>query len=182
MAHQIFRRFSSLFALTLVSATIALAQSPTVREDLGAAASDSWQTAQSAGPSRGELFVVTLNQPHRRQACRIQSFTQDKLVCSRQFGGPRTYLAQDVLALIVPGDHGLKIRLALGINGALAAAIWGTVVLAAICPACAVATGIVALCLFGAAGAILIGDEQPERLLYLAPGEQLTGKLHALQP
>lgn len=182
MAHQIFRRIPSLFALALVSATVALAQSPSSREDIGPAANDSWQTAQSAGPSRGELIVVTLNQPRRRQACRIQSFTGDKLVCSREFGRPRTYLPQQVLALILPGDHGLKIHMVLWTNAALAAAIWGTVVLAATCPACAAATGVAALCLFAAATAILIGEEQPDRLLYLAPGQQLTGKLRALQP
>jgi len=53
--------------------------------------------------------------------------------------------------------------------------------LAAPCPACAVVTGIVALLLFGAAGAILVGDNQPDRLLYLAPGQQLTGKLRFVQ-
>ena len=70
----------------------------------------------------------------------------------------------------------------LGANAGLGAAIWGTVVLAATCPACAVATGITALFFFGAAGAILIADDQPDRLLYLAPGQELTGKLRSVQP
>lgn len=182
MPQQTFRYIFSVFALALVSSTIARAQSPGAREAFGPPAADAWQAAQSVGPSRGELLVVTLNQPHRRQHCRIRFFTPDKLVCSRNFGGPRTYLPQQVLALILPGDHGQNIRLVLGINGALAAAIWGTVLLAATCPACAVATGVAAVCLFAAAGAILSGDEQPDRLLYLAPGQQLTGKLRFLQP
>ena len=62
-------------------------------------------------------------------------------------------------------------------NGGMGAAIWGTVVLAATCPACAVGTGIVAFVLFGFAGAIAFTDDQPDRLLYLAPGQQLSRKL-----
>ena len=169
----------TLFLLALVFATTALAQSPSPE---GPATSSTWQSAQWAGSSMGRLFVVTLDQPHRRQTCRVRSFTLDKLVCSRAIGGPRTYLPQQVLALILPGDHGLKLRIVLGLNAALGTAIWGTVVFAATCPACAVATGIAAFLLFAAAGAILIGDGQPDRLLYLAPGQQLTGKLRFIHP
>jgi len=144
--------------------------------------SNSWQVAQSANSSKDRLFVVTIDKPERRQTCHVRSFTLDKLVCSRAIGGSRTYLRQQVVALILPGDDGLKLRLVLGLNGGLGAAIWGTVVLAATCPACAVATGVAALFFFGAAGAVLIGDDQPDRLLYLAPGQQLTGKLRFVQP
>jgi hypothetical protein len=112
-----------------------------------------------------------------RQTCRVQSFTNDKLVCSRAIGGPRTHLPKQVAALILPGDGSLKLKLMLGLNGGSGAAIWGTVVLAAACPACAVATGVVALVLFCAAGAIGMGDDQPDRLLYLAPGQTLSRKL-----
>jgi hypothetical protein len=65
----------------------------------------------------------------------------------------------------------------LGLNAGIGAAIWGTVVLAPICPACAVATGIQAFFFFGAAVNILICDYKPNRLLYLAPGQQLSKKL-----
>jgi hypothetical protein len=184
MLQRAIRRILALFVIALVSATITLAQSPTSPETLTVPTrtGNTWQAAQLVGSSKGKLFVVTLDQPHRRQACRIQSFTLDKLVCSRAIGGPRTYLPQQVLALILAGDNGLKLRLVLGLNGGSAAAIWGTVVLAATCPACAVGTGIVALLLVGAAGAVLIGDDQPDRLLYLAQGQQLTGKLRFVQP
>ena len=169
------------FALALVPATIALAQSPTLPEPPAVTTSITWQVAQSVGSSEGKLFVVTLDQPQRQQVCRIKSFTPDRLVCSRSIGGPRTYVPQQVAALILPGDDDLKLRLGLGLNGGLAAAIWCTVVLAATCTACAVATGIAALLLFSAAGAVGIGDDQPDRLLYLAPGQQLTGKLRFVQ-
>jgi hypothetical protein len=171
------------FVLGPISATIALAQSPTSTIEIPVVSSQgTWEVAQQLAFSKEKLFVVTLDQPHRRQTCRIQSFTVDKLVCSRGISGLRTYLPEQVLALILPGDGDLKLRLLLGFNGGLAAAIWSTVVLAATCPACAVATGIVALLLFGAAGAVLVGDDQPERVLYLASGQQLTGKLRYIRP
>jgi hypothetical protein len=175
------RHIFTLFALALVCATVTRAQSPTSTGALLVPPYNTWQVAQQVGSSKGKLFVVTLDQPNRRQTCRIQSFTRDKLVCSRALGGPRTYLPQQVVALILPGDGALKLRLMLGLNGGLGAAIWGTVVLAAACPACAVATGIAAFFCFGAAGAIGMGDDQPDRLLYLAPGQQLSGKLGFVQ-
>ena len=170
MAQRIIRRIFVLFVLGLVSATIALAQSLTsIVEIPVAATSHTWEDAQSDGSSKGKLFVVTVDHPQRRQACHVQSFTQDKIVCSHAIGGARTYLRQQVAALILPGDGELKLRVVLGLNGGLGAAVWGTVVLAATCPVCAVATGIAAYFFFGAAGAILIGDDQPDRLLCLAP-------------
>jgi hypothetical protein len=170
------------FALALVCAATVLAQSPASSETFNipagnTAAANTWQVAQQVGPTKGKLFVVTLDRPNRRQACRILFFTPEKLVCSRALGGPRTYLPQQVVALILPGDGALKLRLMLGLNGGLGAAIWGTVVLAAACPACAVATGIAAFFCFGAAGAIGMGDDQPDRLLYLARGQKLSRRL-----
>jgi hypothetical protein len=181
MSQRTIRSIVTLFALVLVSATIALAQSSTSSEAPLTPTHNNWQIAQSGSSSKSKLFVVTLDQPSRRQTCHVQSFTIDKLVCSRAIGGSRIYLPEQIVALILPGDGDLKLRLVLGINGGLAAAIWGTVVLAATCPPCAVATGIVAFALFSAAGAILYADDQPDRLLYLAPGQQLTGKLRFLQ-
>jgi hypothetical protein len=181
MSQRIILRILILFALTPVSASTGLAQSATTFEIPLSIANDDWQVARQVGSSKRELFVVTLDQPHRRQTCRVQSFTLDKLVCSRPIGGPRTYLPQQIVALLLPGDGDLKLQLALLLNAGLGAAIWGTVVLAAPCPACAAATGIVALLLFGAAGAILIGDDQPNSLLYFAPGQQLSRKLGYVQ-
>jgi len=182
MSQRTIRSGLTLFVLALIIATVALAQSSTSLGVSANATRYTWQGAQLAGSSKSRLFVVTLDQPHRRQTCRVQSFTMDRLVCSRAIGSPRTYLPQQVVALILPGDRDLKLRLTLWLNGGLAAAIWGTVALAGPCPACAVATGIVALMLFAAAGAVLIGEDRPDQLLYLAPGQQLTGKLRFLQP
>ena len=175
------RSILSLFALAVASAAVAVAQqSSTSTETLGIpgnSTDSTWQVAQSLGSTKGKLFVATVDQPQRLQVCHVQSFTLDKLVCTRPIGSPRVYLPLQVLAVILPGDDDLKLRLVLGFNGGLGAAIWGTVVLAATCPACAVATGIAAFFFFSAAGAVLIGDDQPNRLLYLAPGQQLSPKL-----
>jgi hypothetical protein len=146
----------------------------------------SWQgAAQWIGSSRGKLIrkilIVTLDQPLRRQPCRIQSFTSEKLVCSRALGDPRIVLPSQVLALIVPGDEGGRLKFILGFNAGLGVAIWGTVVLAATCPPCAVATGIAAFFFFGAAGAYVFGDGQPDRVLYLASGKELAPKLGYLE-
>ncbi len=180
-------RIFTIIALAVVSATIAVAQSPTATKALEKASNNispgnDWQIAQQVGASKGKLYVVAVDQPNRRQGCRVRSFTLDKLVCSRAFGGSRTYLPQQVVALIVPGDDELRLPVWLGLNGGLGAAIWGTVVLAATCPVCAAATGVAALFFFSAAGVVSYADGQPDQLLYLAPGQQLTGKLGSVQP
>ncbi len=169
-------------ALLFFSASIALAQSSTSVPMRGVPAYNTWEVAQQVGSSKHKLIVVTRDQPERRQSCHVQSFTREKLVCSRAFGDARTYLPGQVAALILPGDDAERIEVLLMLNGESAAAIWGTVVLAATCPACAVATGVVAAVLLCAAGAISFGDGQPERLLYLAPGQQLSAKFRYVEP
>jgi hypothetical protein len=184
MSQKLNRSILALFLIAIFSSAVALAQSSGATEVLTiptSTASHTWQDARSVGSPTGKLLVVTVDQPDRRQTCRVHSFTEDKLVCSRPIGGSRTYLPQQVLALIIPGDEGLKVPFLLGFNAAAGAAIWGTVILAAACPACAVATGIVALLLLGAAGAIAIADDQPARLLYLAPDQKLSRKLGYVQ-
>ena len=180
------RSVITAMAIVLGSATIARAQSDSSTEVLTLNPDDSWEGARSVGSSWGnsskhKLIVVTVDQPQGRQACRVQSFTKDKLVCSRAFGGTRTFLPEQVVALILPGDGHLKLWLLLGFNGGIGAAIWGTVVLAATCPACAVGSGVLALMLFSGAGAILIGDDQPDRLLYVAPGQRLSHRLGQIE-
>jgi hypothetical protein len=186
MRPQTVRR-ALISALALVCATVALAQSPVSNETPAAppgssvqieripekSTSYSWQFS----PTDRKLVVVTVDQPDRRQICRIQSFTEDKLVCSRAFGGSRTYLRQQVAAIFLPGDERLRLPIVLGANAGLGAAIWGTVILAAACPVCAVGTGIAALYFLGGAWFALYVDGQPDRLLYVAPDTELSPKL-----
>ena len=182
MPQRTIRRTLTLFALAFVCATVALAQSPAMHETVEIPISNTWQGAQLAFPSKSKLVVFTLDRPNRRQTCRIRSFTLEELVCSRAFGGSRTYLRQQVAALILPGDGGLRFPLVLLDSAEAGAAIWGTVILAATCPACAVATGFAALYSFVGAWVIHGADDlEPDRLLYLAPGQQLSRKLGYVQ-
>lgn len=177
------RRIVTVLTLAFICTAVAAAQSPTSSEAVTipvsnkTSANSIWPEAQPGGAYKGKVFVVTLDQPDHRHACRIQSITADKLICSRGIGGARTYLRQQVVALIIPGDEALRVRLVLVLNAVLGATIWGTVVLAAACPPCAVVTGVLALGLFGAAGGVLYVDGQPDRFLYLAAGQHLSKKL-----
>jgi hypothetical protein len=177
MSRRTIRSIVTLFAIVLVTAIIALAQSSTSIEAVAIDHSKSWQDALSTVAANHKVFVVTVDKPDRKQTCRIQSFDQDKLVCSRAMGASRTYLAKQVIAVIQPGDGGLRVPLWIGLNGGLGAAIWGTVVLAAACPACTAGTAVAALIFFAFAGAVAYTDDVPDRLLYLAPGHELSGKL-----
>ncbi|MGA1984117.1 MAG: hypothetical protein ABSG84_16835 [Acidobacteriaceae bacterium] len=175
MAHPIARTLTTILALTLLSQTLALAQ------DQRMPAADPlqrWNRASWQAPSGSEILVITMARPTHRIACRVQSFTVDQLVCKRPSGKTRLYQPQDIAALITPAQRDLWPGLLLGFTGAGAAATWGTVVLAATCIPCAVATGVAAGFLYLAGGVALIGalagpSEQPEALLYLAPGQTL---------
>jgi len=181
MSQRIARRILTFSAVAVVAASMAGAQSQALPEAIKVADAHTWLDAQSAASSGHKLFLVTLDKPDRHKACRVQSFSSEKVVCSRAIGGPRTYLRQQLLAIILPGDDGLKLKLLLWFNGGLGAAIAGTIVLVATCPACAAATALAALVLFSAAGAIAYGDDVPARLLYLAPGRKLSRKFGRVQ-
>lgn len=179
------RSFSVVLALTLVSATVALAQTP-APVDLPAAIpverteltipvkspADSWQVAQSDSPARSRILVVTIDKPNHTQSCRVQSITDEKIVCSNAFGASRTYLKQQVAALILPGDEALTAWLFAGFNVGLGASIWGSVVLAAACPVCAAGTALAALVFFELAGVTAFTGGEPDTLVYLAPGQK----------
>jgi len=181
MPRQITRGLFACTALALVFASTVSAQSTTSTRNPTAGANMPSQFAELFNPTDGKLIVVTVDKPDRRQSCHVQSFTKDELVCARTIGGARTYTPQQVVALLLPGDDQLRAEVLLGLNAGLGAAIWGTVVLAAACPACAVGTGIAALIFFAFAGAVGMTDDVPDHLLYLAPGQELSGKLGYIQ-
>jgi hypothetical protein len=72
MPQKNIRRVITFFILALVSATISLAQSPTSTETTTTSVYNTWQVAQQIGSPQKKLFVVTLDQPHRRRTCRIR--------------------------------------------------------------------------------------------------------------
>jgi len=184
---------STLLALTLAFGAAAFAQltpppvsveaeqadhNTTTREAVQPADHDShsWKTAQLLGASQHKLKIITADQPERKQTCRVKSFTQDQLVCARGIGGSRSFTPEKLVAVIVPGDGGLRVPLFIGFNVGLGAAIWGTVVLAAACPACAAATALAALICFSAAGVVAYADDEPDRVLFLTADSELRRK------
>lgn len=176
MRQRSIRRILTLAALAFLAATIALAESPVSPGTSDVTAGHAWRAAQAIGSSQNKLLVVTADQPDRRQACHVQSFTLDKLVCLRANGGAHTYLPQQIAGLIVPGDNALRNPWFLGFNAGLGASIWGTVVLTATCPVCAAGTALQALGFMGGALVALVCDTRPNQLLYLAPGWELSRK------
>ncbi len=188
MSQRAIRRILIVFAFALASAIAAVAQSSnpleTVKISIGnAPARDNWPAALQAASAKGKLVVVTVDQPNRRQSCHLQSFTPDQLVCSLAHGRRRTYLSQQVAALILPGYGWLKPWFMILANGVMGAATWGTVVLAATCPVCAVLTGLDAASAFIGAWVVPHSDDMPpDRLLYLAPGQHLSRKFAYVKP
>jgi hypothetical protein len=193
MPQQPIRDILTLLTIILVSAIVVLAQTPSSTEGLTLNTSnnialnpgDTWEGAQLIVSSKGKdfrkLFIVTADRPDHRQPCHVQSFTEDKLVCSRVIGGSRSYFPRQVAALIVPGDDELRRWVLLSLNGGLGVSIWATVVLAAACPGCAAATAFAAFVCFSFAGAIAYTDDVPDRLLYLAAGQELSRRLGYVQ-
>lgn len=171
-------RIVPIFAAVVISTTVAHSQSQTSTEVFSPEAkSHTWSDAQLHRGSNRKFYVVTFDHPSRKSTCRVQSLGADKLVCARVIGSPRIYRLNQIAALIIPGDDVLRRRVLLGLGAGIGAGIWGTVVLAATCPACAVGSGIAAFILFSAFGAIGVTDDVPDRLLYLAPGHELSRKL-----
>ena len=170
MFQRILRSIVLMAAAAFVSFAPALAQSDQ-EIALSGAATGSWETAQAVLAGKGKLIVITAEQPRRRQVCHVQSFAAEKLVCRSGIGRTRTYLPDRIAAVILPGDRVLTISLLAGFNAGLGASIWGTVILAAACPLCAAGTAAAALLFFDLAGATVFTGEDPERLVYLAPGQ-----------
>jgi hypothetical protein len=187
LSQQTLRRLLALATLTLLSATLALAQdqpSPTDPAPDAQPFTAAWNVPEYRDWSRlyqlhlgGRLFVLTTARPKVRHRCRVQSFAADKLVCKDPLGVTHTYKSQDIAALIIPGEYDFKVRFLLGSNAALGAAIWGTIVLAPVGIPCAAATALGAFFAFSASGAILVGDDLPDRPLYLAPSQTLKVEL-----
>ena len=176
MKNRIIQSIVAISALAFAASSVAGAQAGKTFEVGVNGPTSNWQDALSTGAQDHKVQIVTIDRPDHKQKRHIQSFTSDSVVCSRAVGAPRTYRADQVLAIILPGDRASTLALFVGFNGGLGASIWGTIVLAAACPACAVGTGIAAFFFFDLAGATLFTGDEPDRLLYLAPNHELSSK------
>ena len=99
MSQRSIRSVLTVFAVAIVSTVSAFAQSSVVHLAMASPASITWEAAQAVGSGKGKLFVVTLDEPDRRQSCHIKSFTVEKLICSRAMGGLRVYLPEQIAAM-----------------------------------------------------------------------------------
>lgn len=163
------RRFITVFALGFISATLALGQTPLT---------STWEGAQKMTSAKHKVYVVTTGHPERRHACVVRSIDSSGIACTH-LGRATVYRAADVAALIRPGSHTKWYLWTAGFAAAAVAATWGTVVLAPVCPPCAVGTGVAAL-FFVAVTPLtaMMGDEDDaDALLYLAPGQALQFKM-----
>ena len=178
MAHRIARTLTTALALAFLSLTLARAQDQhSLANHPAVDTLHTWEHAQYVGATRKEYLRHhhgPAHAPYRlprpvplRRPTRLQALFQQT---------PHLHASKEVAALTTPSDDGLKLRIVLALNGVAAAAIWGTVVLASTCIPCAVATGVAAFLFLVAAGGILAADDQPETLLYLAPGQKLQVK------
>ena len=181
LSQQTLRRLLTLATLTLLSATLALAQetSQPGDHDFAKQSTDNWGDTVTVSTSGKKLFVLTMANPTHRHTCRLQSFAADKLVCKGSFHKARVYKPQDIAALTISDDKHFKVRdlPELVVFNALAgASTWGTIVLVPTCPLCAAATAFAAVVYLVLSNSTFPVDG-PESLLYLAPGQTLQVKL-----
>jgi len=189
LSQRTLRRLLTLATLTLLSATLALAQERQPSHSRSARPSASslvdsltyskpkftnWNSLAEINPS-GKVFVVTSADPMHRHTCRVESFTGEQLACKGL--GNKIYRMQEIAALIVPGDFAARVGVGIGFTSAAALVIWRTVVLAATCTPCAVGVGIAAFMLVVIDLGMQAADPVEDSLLYLAPGQTLQVKL-----
>ena len=183
MRRSINRKLLPVFAFVLASAGVACAQNLSKVEIAVANSSDDWKRAEDITPVKSKRYVVTIDQPDRKQSCRVKTFTGDELVCSRSNRGSRIYKREQIVALIIPGTKSETLSFFLGFNAGLGASIWGTVALVATCPVCAAGTALAAFIFFELAGVTAMSDDAsaPDKLLYLAPDQVLSDEFRSVE-
>jgi hypothetical protein len=157
-------RLIMVLALSLISGA-ALGQAPQAA---------TWQGAQALVVAKKNVKIITIAHPKLRHPCAVVSISANEIICGHS-GHTMTFRAEDVAAVIEPGEHSHWYLYFAGSLAAAGAATWGTVVLAAVCPICAAATGVAALFLYviTPGTAFLSDDDSADSLLYLAPGQTL---------
>ena len=171
MTSRMLRSLIAVLALNFAFAAVGVGQT---------AHPTAWELAGLRLSLGQTIEVVTIKHPDRRQRCVVNSVNANEIVCTHH-GDTIVYQAQDVMALIKPGNHPHVLLWFAGVLAAGGAATWGTIVLTAVCPVCAVGTAVVALGLYVMApmtGMLADDGDYPEELLYLAPGQTLQVKLH----
>ncbi len=180
MTQQTLRRILTLATLTLLSATIALAQTaaPPAHPELPSLSNNNWSYAKDRGVPERTLFVITTARSTHRINCRARTFTDDQLTCKGPFGRTRTYKAQDIAALILSGEDTAIRHIMVVVAVISACAIAGAVFLNPVARFGSFLLGLAggAAFLILEPGLAMAADDQPDELLYLAPGQTLQVK------
>jgi len=126
-----------------------------------------------------KIYIVTIAHPKRRHSCMMRSIDTTGIVCEHH-GHIRNYKAEDVAAIIEPGEHSHWYIYSIGFLAASGLTAWGTAVVASICLPCAIVPGLAAFALFWMAPAMAMAadGDSSDSLLYIAPGQVLKIKLH----
>jgi len=185
LSQQALRRLLTLAMLTLLCATLALAQEATASPGplVIKPTTNEWAGIPGLVQRNDRIIVVTTVEPARRHMCRVQSVDASQLVCFSHIGKPHVYPSQQVAALILQGDHYHPPH---SVFGWIVFALGGANVSGAVFLASASIAGAVSLAVVG--GFLMFvapiledidaaPDGIPDALLYLAPGQTLQVKL-----
>ena len=142
-------------------------------------ANDAWKIMAHAVPPK-KLVVVTLSQPGVRHSCRVESISEDKLLCKQKFGHTIAYPSEEVAILFRSAEEErvwpyLLAFLGLG-GGAVAAAYFvASITLVGAVPLAVIG----AFLLLTGIGASVVGmSESPGIVYYQRPGTTLSGQHH----
>ena len=80
MRHPINRNLLQALAFVVASASVAYGQNVSTVEIAVTNSSNDWKRIEDLTPIKSKRYVVTIDQPERKQSCRVQSFTDDELV------------------------------------------------------------------------------------------------------
>lgn len=180
MTASTLRCFVTALTFGFISTAVACGQAPQVFQAPQAPQNSSWGEGVVRNiAAKDKVYVVTIAHPKYRHVCVVAWIDDDKIACTHP-GHESVYRVEDVAALVQPGEHAHVWPYFVGFLASAVAATWGTIVLAPVCPPCAVATGAAALILYWMAPAsgMMSDDDSPDTLLYLAAGQRLQVKLN----
>jgi len=127
----------------------------------------------------GQVLLVTLASPDKKQSCRVASFDEEKIECARHGGKTVAYQRSAIAALIAPAERSHWLYYFVGFLGGSGGAFWGSVVLAPVCIPCSVVLAVTGtlLLIVSPAFAMASDGDYPEHAIYLKEGETLQVKL-----
>jgi len=126
LSQRTLRRLLTLATLTLLSATLALAQNPSVETSNAMPRAGDWQASIKFLQPGSKVNIYTTTHPNRSHSCKVQSFDDDKLVCDHILRhSSQTYSRTDIAQIDLPCPHARAFYPLIALGGsAIAAAIF----------------------------------------------------------